>query len=146
MAKVVRFHEFGGPAVLRLEEITFEDPAPGELRLKAGAIGLNRLEVVYRSGGFGAPNKYPAALGSECAGTVEVIGKGVTGFKIGDRVATIPGFTTLPGFLKGMEFRAETVYSPTASANTGILEARLWLGDRDRALLAIASFIIHRLD
>jgi hypothetical protein len=47
-------------------------------------------------------------------------------------------------FLKGMEFRAETAYSRTASANTGILEVRLWLGDRDRALLAIASFIIHR--
>jgi NADPH:quinone reductase-like Zn-dependent oxidoreductase len=46
MAKVVRFHELGGPEVLRLEEITFEDPAPGELRLKVGAIGLNRLEAV----------------------------------------------------------------------------------------------------
>jgi len=69
MAKVIRFHELGGPEVLRLEEIAFEDPAPGELRLKVGAIGLNRLEVVYRSGGFEAPNKYPAALGSECAGT-----------------------------------------------------------------------------
>jgi len=39
MAKVVRFHELGGPEVLRLEEITFEDFAPGELRLKVGAIG-----------------------------------------------------------------------------------------------------------
>src|SRR5882762_1588276 len=67
MAKVVRFHELGGPEVLRLEEIAFDDPAPGELRLKVGAIGLNRLEVVYRSGGFGTPNKYPAALRSECA-------------------------------------------------------------------------------
>jgi hypothetical protein len=65
MAKVVRFHELGGPEVLRLEEITFEDPAPGELRLKVGAIGLNRREVVYRSGGFGAPNKYPAALSGQ---------------------------------------------------------------------------------
>src|SRR5258707_1834949 len=65
MAKVVRFHELGGPEVLRLEEITFEDPAPGELRLKVGAIGLNRLEVVYRSGGFRAPNKYPAALSGQ---------------------------------------------------------------------------------
>ena len=49
MAKVVRFHEFGGPEVLRLEEVTFEEPAPGELRLKVGAIGLNRREVVYHS-------------------------------------------------------------------------------------------------
>jgi NADPH:quinone reductase len=121
MAKVVRFHELGGPEVLRLEEITFEDPAPGELRLKVGAIGLNRLEVVYRSGGFGAPNKYPAVLGSECAGTVEAIGKGVTGFKIGDRVATIPGFTTLPGFAtetKGHEYAVygEQAYLPAKMA------------------------------
>ena len=46
MAKVVRFHEFFGPEVLRLEEVPFEEPAPGELRLKVGAIGLNRREVV----------------------------------------------------------------------------------------------------
>jgi len=114
MAQVVRFHELGGPEVLRLEEITFEDPAPGELRLKVGAIGLNRLEVVYRSGGFGAPNKYPAALGSECAGTVEAIGKGVTGFKIGDRVATIPGFTTLPGFATETKGHECAVYGEQA--------------------------------
>jgi NADPH:quinone reductase-like Zn-dependent oxidoreductase len=50
MAKVARFHELGDPEVLRLEEITFEDPAPGKLRLKVGAIGLNRREVVHRSG------------------------------------------------------------------------------------------------
>ena len=42
-------NEFGGPEVLRLEEVTFEEPAPGELRLKVGAIGLNRREVVYHS-------------------------------------------------------------------------------------------------
>jgi len=46
-------------------------------------------------------------------------------------------------FLKGMEFRAETVYSRTASANTGILEARLWLVNRDRALLAIRNSPWH---
>ena len=82
--------------------------------MKVGAIGLNRLEVVYRSGGFGAPNKYPAALGSECAGTVEAIGKGVTGFKIGDRVATIPGFTTLPGFATETKGHECAVYGEQA--------------------------------
>ena len=114
MAKVVRFHELGGPEVLRLEEVRFEDPASGELRLKVGAIGLNRLEVVYRSGGFGAPNKYPAVLGSECAGTIEAIGKDVTGFKVGDRVATIPGFTTLPGFATEMKGHECAVYGEQA--------------------------------
>ena len=64
MAKVVRFHEPGGPEVLRLEEITFEDPAPGELRLKVGAIGLNRREVVYSWGGFGANSSRQVGLSS----------------------------------------------------------------------------------
>jgi NADPH2:quinone reductase len=82
--------------------------------LKLGAIGLNRLEVVYRSGGFGAPNKYPAVLGSECAGTVEAIGKGVTGFRVGDRVATIPGFTTLPGFATETKGHECAVYGEQA--------------------------------
>ena len=130
MAKVVRFHELGGPEVLRLEEITFEDPAPGELRLKVGAIRLNRLEVVYRSGGFGAPNKYPAVLGSECAGTVEAIGKGVTGFKVGDRVATIPGFTTLPGFATETKGHEYAVYGEQTYVPEGVPFA--CEGDRSR--------------
>jgi len=73
--KVVRFHELGGPEVTSPRRDYIRGSAPGELRLKVGVIGLNRLEVVYRSGGFGAPNKYPAALGSECAGTVEAIAR-----------------------------------------------------------------------
>jgi len=98
LSKVVTFRQVGGPEVLQLDEVEFEDPAPGELRLKISAIGLNRVEVFYRQGGFGPPNTVPAVLGSEGAGTVEAIGEGVTGFKVGDRVATIPGFTTQPGF------------------------------------------------
>jgi NADPH:quinone reductase-like Zn-dependent oxidoreductase len=98
MTKVITFREVGGPEVLQFDEVEFEDPGPGELRLRIGAIGLNRMEIFYRMGGFGPPNKLPAVLGSEAAGTVEAIGEGVTGFEIGDRVATIPGFTTVPGF------------------------------------------------
>jgi hypothetical protein len=65
MAKVVRFHELGGPEVLRLEEITFEDPAPGELRFK---VGRNRLEVVYRSGGFPQGDQLSTATPPPLAG------------------------------------------------------------------------------
>src|ERR1700739_2926037 len=53
---------------------------PISLSELAAKLVCVRSNVVYRSGGFGAPNKYPAALGSECAGTLEAIGKGVTGF------------------------------------------------------------------
>ncbi|KAH8684062.1 chaperonin 10-like protein [Ilyonectria robusta] len=98
MPKVARFHQLGGPEVLQIDEIAFEDPAAGELLLKVSAIGINRMEIFFRSGGFGQPKTFPAVLGSECAGAVLAIGQGVTGFAIGDRVATIPGFTTVPGF------------------------------------------------
>ncbi|KAL6408911.1 putative quinone oxidoreductase protein [Ilyonectria robusta] len=98
MPKVARFHQLGGPEVLQIDEIAFEDPAAGELLLKVSAIGINRMEIFFRSGGFGQPKTFPAVLGSECAGTVLAIGQGVTGFAIGDRVATIPGFITVPGF------------------------------------------------
>src|ERR1700733_8385781 len=98
MARVVRFYRTGGPEVLRFDEIAFGDPAPGELRIRVAAIGLNRMEVVYRSGGLGQPEKLPAVLGSEGAGTVEAIGDEVTGLNLRDRIAPIPGFTTVPGF------------------------------------------------
>jgi NADPH2:quinone reductase len=111
MAQVVRFHELGGPEVLRLEEVRFEGPRVR--RAVEGQLG-NRLEVVYPSGGFGAPNKYAAVQGSECAGTIEAIGKDVTGFKVGNRVATIPGFTTLPGFATGMKGHECAVYGEQA--------------------------------
>ncbi|NTJ11548.1 zinc-dependent alcohol dehydrogenase family protein [Rhizobium lusitanum] len=114
MSKVVRIRELGGPEVLQFEEVAFEEPAAGELRLKIGAIGINRMEVVHRSGGFGPDTALPAVIGSEGAGTVEAIGEGVTGFSIGDRVATIPGFTTAPGFATPMPGHQLAVYGEQA--------------------------------
>lgn len=114
MSRVIRFHEFGGPEVLRFEEAVFGEPAPGELRLKIGAIGINRMEIVHRSGGFGPQTKLPAVLGSEAAGTVEAVGEGITDFAVGDRVATIPGFTTVPTFATPMPNHEFAVYGEQA--------------------------------
>lgn len=114
MPKVARFHKLGGPEVLQLDEISFEDPAAGELLLKVSAIGINRMEVFFRAGGFGPPKAFPAMLGSECSGTVLAIGQSVTGFTIGDRVATIPGFTTAPGFDTEMKGHECAVYGEQA--------------------------------
>ncbi len=91
MAKVVRFHEFGGSEVLRLDEIDVGEPGLGEVRIRVGAFGLNRVETYYRSGGFMPPESLPSKLGYEAAGVIEALGPGVSTWSVGDRVATLFG-------------------------------------------------------
>jgi NADPH:quinone reductase-like Zn-dependent oxidoreductase len=50
MSRSVRFHEFGGPEVLKIEDVVVPDPGPKQVRLRIKAIGLNRSEVLTRSG------------------------------------------------------------------------------------------------
>ena len=92
MARIVRFHEFGGPEVLKLDDVEVGDPGPGEARVRVGAFGLNRVETLYRSGQFG-PVAFPARIGYEMAGTIDAIGKDVTHWKKGDRVAALFGLS-----------------------------------------------------
>jgi NADPH:quinone reductase len=91
VAKVVRFHEFGGPEVLRLDEVEIGDPGPGEVRLRVGAFGLNRVETYFRSGGFMPPDTLPSTIGYEAAGVIDAVGPGVTQWSPGDRVAALFG-------------------------------------------------------
>ncbi|MBV9298158.1 MAG: zinc-dependent alcohol dehydrogenase family protein [Verrucomicrobia bacterium] len=93
MPKIVRFHEVGGPEVLQLEELPAPQPKKGEVRIKVEAIGLNRAEMMFRSGQYLYQPKFPSTLGYEASGTVEEIGPGVTGFKPGDRVSSVPSFS-----------------------------------------------------
>ncbi len=93
MARVVRFHETGGPEVLRIEEIEVPPPGKGEIQIQIHALGLNRAESMFRSGQYLEEPKLPARLGYEAAGTVAAIGPGVQGFKVGDAVSTIPSFS-----------------------------------------------------
>lgn len=92
-ARVVRFHQTGGPEVLKLETVDVPSPGPGEVRLTVKALGLNRAEVMFRCGQYIEPPQFPARLGYEAAGIVESIGDGVQGLKIGDAVSTAPGFS-----------------------------------------------------
>ena len=91
MAKVVRFHEFGGPEVLRLDEVDVGEPGPGEVRIRVGAFGLNRVETYFRGGGFMPPDALPSTIGYEAAGVIEAVGPGVTQWSAGDRVAALFG-------------------------------------------------------
>jgi len=91
MPRTVRFHEFGGPDVLEIEEMTVPNPGTAATRLRIRAIGLNRSEVLTRSGRSASKPTLPAQLGLEAAGEIDAIGPGVEGFVIGDHVAIIPG-------------------------------------------------------
>ncbi|WP_424893563.1 zinc-dependent alcohol dehydrogenase family protein [Streptomyces sp. XH2] len=94
MARTVRFHEHGGPDVLRLEDVEVGEPGPGELLIRVDAIGLNRAEVLFRSGHYiESAKEFPARLGAEAAGVVEAVGAGVTGFAAGQPVSVVPAFS-----------------------------------------------------
>ncbi|ACL66545.1 Alcohol dehydrogenase zinc-binding domain protein [Anaeromyxobacter dehalogenans 2CP-1] len=87
--RAIRFHEHGGPEVLKLEDVTVGDPGPGEARLHIAAAGVNFVDVYQRSGLY--PMQLPAGLGVEAAGRVEAVGAGVDHFRPGDRVAFVGG-------------------------------------------------------
>ena len=89
MAKVIRFHEKGGPEVLRVEEHDVGEPGPGEARVRHLAVGVNFVDCYHRSGLYPLP--LPSGLGSEAAGTVEAVGKGVKHVKAGDHVGYAGG-------------------------------------------------------
>jgi NADPH2:quinone reductase len=87
MIKAVRVHEVGAPEVMRIEEIELPAPKPGDVLIRNHAIGLNYVDVYFRSGAYPAP--LPFIPGNEATGEIVEIGKGVKGFKVGDRVAYV---------------------------------------------------------
>ena len=93
MPRIVRFHKTGGPEVLQFDELPLAEPGQGEVRIKVEALGLNRAEAQFRMGLYLERPHLPSRLGYEAAGVVDALGPGVQGFKIGDRVSTIPAFS-----------------------------------------------------
>jgi len=91
MGKMVRFHEFGGADVLKVEQVAVPAPGAGEVRIAVHAIGLNRADALWRENLYVEDATLPAGLGNEAAGVVEAVGAGVEGLRVGDRVAVLPG-------------------------------------------------------
>jgi NADPH2:quinone reductase len=87
MIKAVRVHEVGAPEVMRIEEIELPAPKGGEVLVRNHAVGLNYIDIYFRSGVY--PAQLPFIPGNEAAGEVIEIGKGVKGFKVGERVAYV---------------------------------------------------------
>jgi len=94
MAQAVRFHQVGGPEVLRLEEVAVGNPGPGQARIRHVAVGLNFADTYFRTGFYPVP--LPNGMGVEGSGVVEAVGEGVANVAPGDRV-TYTGFVNTLG-------------------------------------------------
>jgi NADPH2:quinone reductase len=81
---VVRRH--GGPEVLEWDETDVPEPGSGEVRIRHGAVGVNYIDVYFRSGAYPGPS-FPFSIGMEGAGTVDAVGPGVTSVNVGSRIA-----------------------------------------------------------
>ena len=89
MVHAIRFHETGGPEVLRWETVEVGAPAPGQVRVRHEAVGLNFIDTYHRTGLYPLP--LPSGIGLEGAGVVEAVGEGVSNVREGDRVAYAGG-------------------------------------------------------
>lgn len=86
MNHAIKIYHTGGPDEMRWEPVEIGDPGPGEIRLRHSAVGLNFIDVYFRTGTY-PPPQLPFTPGLEGAGIVEAVGDGVEGFTEGDRVA-----------------------------------------------------------
>src|SRR5437868_15473147 len=89
MTQAIRFHQTGGPEVLRLETVEVGDPGPGQARVRHTYIAVNFIDIYYRTGRYPLP--LPNGLCSDAVGVVEAVRPGVTDIRVGDRVGYLVG-------------------------------------------------------
>ncbi len=89
MSKAIRIHAVGGPEVMKWESVPTPEPGPGEALVRHQAVGLNYIDVYFRTGLY--KSALPTTLGMEAAGTVLAVGPGVSDLAPGDRVAYAGG-------------------------------------------------------
>ncbi len=147
MVKTVRFHETGGPEVLKLEDIAVGDPGPGEVLIRHAAVGCNFADTYFRSGYY--PVQPPCGIGVEGAGTVLAVGDGVTSVAQGDRVAyngsPLGAYATERVMPAAPLFKLpDTVSFEVAAASTMRgLSATYWLLKTDPRLKAGDTILLH---
>jgi NADPH2:quinone reductase len=89
MTHAIRFHQTGGPEVLRWEEVALAELKPNEARVRHHAVGLNFIDIYHRIGVYALP--LPSGIGVEGSGVIEAVGSAVSELAVGDRVAYAGG-------------------------------------------------------
>ena len=91
--EAIKIHQFGTPDVLRDEQIERPEPSPGELLVRVKAASVNPVDAKMRSGAYSTPREedLPVILGRDLSGTIEKLGRGTKGFKVGDDVFVFLG-------------------------------------------------------
>ena len=84
--RAIRVSEYGGPAVLKLEEVPTPQPGPNQVLVRNHAVGINPVDTYLRSNTDNRGPKLPYTPGGDAAGVIEAVGSGVTAVKKGDRV------------------------------------------------------------
>lgn len=107
--KAIRVHEFGGPEMLKLEEVPDLQAGPGQVVVKVHAIGVNPVESYIRTGTYAIKPQLPYTPGADAGGEVLSVGPGVMAFKPGDRVYTAG---SISGTYAGQTLCAEGQVNP----------------------------------
>jgi putative PIG3 family NAD(P)H quinone oxidoreductase len=87
--RAIAITEPGGPDVLELASLPDPVPGPGEVLIEVAAAGVNRADILQRQGHYPPPPGAPDTLGLECSGVITAVGRDVTGWRVGDRVAAL---------------------------------------------------------
>jgi len=122
--KAILVHEFGGPEVLKLEEVPTPRPATGQVLVRIHAAGVNPYDTYMRSGLYPIKPPLPYTPGSDAAGIVEAVGEGVTKVKKGDRVYTAK---TLTGAYAEYALTLESQVHPLPAKITYAQGAGIWV-------------------
>jgi NADPH2:quinone reductase len=122
--KAILVHEFGGPEVLKLEEVPDPRPAAGQVLVRIHAAGVNPYDTYMRNGLYPVKPPLPYTPGSDAAGVVEAVGEGVTKVKPGDRVYTAK---TLTGAYAEFALTLESQVHPLPAKITFAQGAAIWV-------------------
>jgi NADPH:quinone reductase len=122
--KAIVVHEFGGPEVLRLEEVPTLRPAAGQVLVRIRAAGVNPYDTYMRNGSYAIKPPLPYTPGSDGAGDVEATGEGVSQVKRGDRVYTAK---TVTGAYAEYALTLETQVHPLPAKISYAQGAGIWV-------------------
>ena len=130
MPRVARIHSWGGPDVIRVDDLPVPEPGPRDVRINVEAAALNRADAMRHNGEEGikaALPEIPTPFGFECAGVVDAVGSDVTRFKPGDKVNACPHMETGYGTIGEVILWPEFVLSHYPEHLTPVEASAVWM-------------------